>query len=129
MKNFYYFSKNRLKFVEIKNFYRKFIFLVLFFSILSSFLIFSAYFVVNEFINPNSKVKALQEQNLQLKNELNALISKYDELNSKVDELSDYNNELRLAVNLEPIKEEDRNFGDASSRRSKKIRIKSLPPH
>ena len=111
MKHYYYFSKNKLKFVEVKNFYRKLVFLILFFSVISSFLVFSGYFVINEIINPNSEVKALQVQNRELQKQIDELIGKYDAFEQELDNLSSRSNELRLKVNLDPLTEEDMNIG------------------
>ncbi|MFC2135729.1 M23 family metallopeptidase [Bacteroidota bacterium] len=111
MKNFYYFSKSKLKFVEIRNFYRKFVFLILFFSIIFSFVLFSAYYVINEFVNPNAEVEALQSTNSQLQTKLSDLLDKYSDINEALDSMSVVNNSLRLAVNLEPLTNADREFG------------------
>lgn len=115
MKHFYYFSKNKLKFVEIKNFYRKFVFLILFFSVINAFLVFSGYFIVNEILNPDSEVKALQQKNIGLQNQLSELIDKYEEFESNLDNLISHSNDLRLRVNLDPLTEEDRNIGVGGS--------------
>lgn len=115
MKHFYYFSKNKLKFVEIKNFYRKFLFLILFFSIISSFLVFSGYFVVNEILNPDSEVKALQLKNRNLQQQVSELIDNYEKFENQLDNLVSQSNDLRLRVNLEPLEKEDRNFGVGGS--------------
>ena len=111
MKNFYYFSKNRLKFVEVRNFYRKFVFLILFFSFLFSFLIFGSYFVIKEFINPDAEVKTLLTENNELKSQLRNFGNKFKEFNSKINELAEINDDLRLKVNLDPLTEEDRKIG------------------
>lgn len=111
MKHFYYFSKNKLKFVEIKNFYKKFIFLALFFSVITSFLVFSCYFIINEIINPDSEVTSLQLRNRELKDQIEGLIVQYESVEDKLDKLSSQSNNLRLKVNLDPISEEDRNIG------------------
>lgn len=111
MKHFYYFSKNKLKFVEVKNFYRKFVFLVLFFSIISSFVVFSAYFVINAVINPDSEVTALQIKNRELRNQVENLIVRYESFEEELDRLSVQSNDLRLRVNLEPLSDEERNIG------------------
>lgn len=111
MKQFYYFSKNKLKFVEIRNFYRKFVFLVLFFSTLISFLIFGTFFLVNEIINPDAKLTELKSENRALANKLSDALNKYDELEGELKELQNQNNYLRLAVNLEPLNEQDREVG------------------
>ncbi len=103
MKQFYYFSKNKLKFVEIRNFYRKFIFLILFFSTLISFLVFGTFFVINQIINPNAEVTRLQAENRALQNKLKSALRKYEQLDAKLDKITSENNALRLAVNLDPI--------------------------
>ncbi len=103
MKQFYYFSKNKLKFVEIRNFYRKFIFLILFFATLISFLVFGTFFVINQIINPNAEVAKLQAENRALQNKLKTALIKYEALDSKLDNLSKQDNYLRLAVNLDPV--------------------------
>ncbi len=103
MKQFYFFSKNKLKFVEIRNFYRKFIFLILFFSSVISFLIFGTFFVINQIINPNAEVTKLQMENRVLQNKLKSALRKYDDLDTRLDKITKENNALRLAVNLAPI--------------------------
>jgi len=115
MKHFYYFSKNRLKFIEIKNFYKKFVFLVIFFSVINAFLVFSGYFIVNEILNPDSEVKALQQKNRNLQDQLSELINKYEDFESDLDNLITQSNDLRLRVNLEPLTEEDKNVGVGGS--------------
>lgn len=107
MKKFYYFSKTKLKFVEIKNFYRKFLFLVIFFSFLISFFLFGSFLVYNEFVNPDWEVKSLQRKNLQWKEQFQSLLEKYRSLNMQIDTLLKSSNELRLVTNLEPINSED----------------------
>lgn len=111
MKNFYYFSNTKLKFVEIRNFYRKFVFLALFLSMVSSFFIFSVYFIIQEVINPNSEVSALQSENNELKKKLEDYASEFKDFNSKLETISEKNNELRLATNLQPISKEERELG------------------
>lgn len=108
MKKFYYFSKSKLQFVEIRNFYKKFIFLVGFFSILISFLFLGIFTIFNEFINPDSEIKALKKNNKVLKSKIETLIKKYDELNQIVNNLNEESKDLRLKANLE---KEDQNFG------------------
>ena len=115
MKNFYYFSKQKLKFVEIHNFYRKFVFLILFFAILFSFFIFGTFFILKEFINPDAEVNILQTENRELSDKLNDLLSQYESLDKKLEGLSVTNNELRLATNLLPIPEETNKIGIGGS--------------
>lgn len=86
-------------------------FLTLFFSLIISFLIFSTYIVIDEFVNPNTEVEALQEQNLQLRSKLNSMAGNYKNLSLELDSLFNVNNKLRLAVNLPPLDKEDRDIG------------------
>ncbi|MDZ7763255.1 MAG: M23 family metallopeptidase [Melioribacteraceae bacterium] len=115
MKHFYYFSKNKLKFVEIKNFYRKFVFLVIFFSLVNAFLVFSGYFIVNEILNPDSEVKALQQKNRNLQKQVTGLVDKYENFENELNYILSQSNDLRLKVNLDPLTEEDRNIGVGGS--------------
>ncbi len=103
MKTFYYFSKSKLKFVEIRNYYQKFLFLILFFSLIISFFIFGTYFVVKEILNPDAEVTSLQAKNIELKKKLELYGLKFEEFKSDLSALSETNNDLRLAVNLEPL--------------------------
>lgn len=111
MKKYYYFSKNKLKFVEIRNYYRKFLFLIAFVSALFSFFVFGAYFIISEILNPNAEVKELQVENQDLKLKLSELLTTFQGFENQLDSLSDVNNDLRLVSNLESITAEQRNIG------------------
>jgi murein DD-endopeptidase MepM/ murein hydrolase activator NlpD len=111
MKKFYYFSKSKLKFVEIRSFYKKFVFLILFFAILASFFIFGTFIVFNEFINPDSEVKALRSTNNVLKDKFEQLSSQYKNLDNKITDLSSKSHDLRLKANLEPEQIDNNVFG------------------
>jgi murein DD-endopeptidase MepM/ murein hydrolase activator NlpD len=107
MKKFYYFSKTKLKFVEIRNFYKKFVFLVLFASVLVSFFLFGTYLVFNEFINPDSEVKALRRSNVILREKFETLLAQYQSLDERIANLTEKSHDLRLAVNLESLESEE----------------------
>lgn len=107
MRKFYYFSKTKLKFVEIRNFYKKFVFLIVFFSVLISFFLFGTFLVFNEFINPDSEVKSLRKINTQLKEQFDQMYEKYQALDKRIIALSEKSRELRLAANLEPKESDD----------------------
>lgn len=111
MKKFYYFSKSKLKFVEIGGFYKKFAFLILFFSILVSFLIFGSFLVFSQFINPDSELKTLKSKNAVLKDKFDQLMDQYKDLDKKISNLNDKSHELRLKANLEPIQSNEEKFG------------------
>lgn len=87
----------------------------MFFSVINAFLVFSGYFIVNETLNPDSEVKALQQKNRNLQDQLSELINKYEDFESDLDNLITQSNDLRLRVNLEPLTEEDRNVGVGGS--------------
>lgn len=87
----------------------------MFFSIISSFLVFSGYFIVNEILNPDLEVKALQKKNRNLQAQLNELITKYHNFDTQLEALIAQSNDLRLRVNLEPLADEDRKFGIGGS--------------
>jgi len=115
MKKYYFFSTTKLKFIEIENYRRKFISLVALISILISFFIFAAYFIINVTINPNSQLNQVVSENKILKNKLVSLQDNLLYFSEKFDSLSLINNELRLANNLEPVTIEDRNIGIGGS--------------
>jgi len=115
MKKYYYFSKAKLKFVEIENYRKKITALVTLSAFLISFLLFGVYFVVNEVINPNSQLKKMQSENRLLKNELIKIEGNLVNFADKFNSLSQVNNDLRLATNLEPITDEERNIGSGGS--------------
>lgn len=114
MKKFYYFSKSKLKFVEIRNFYKKFVFLVAFFAVLVSFFVFGSFLVFNEFINPDSEVKSLKTSNKLLKQKFEELVERYQQLDDRVTQLNSQSKDLRLKANLEP-KEQDLTIGIGGS--------------
>lgn len=115
MKKFYYFSKSKLKFVEIRGFYKKFVFLVLFFSVLVSFFVFGTFVVFNEFINPDSEVKVLKKNNAVLKEKFDQILEKYKKLDERITALSDQSHDLRLKVDLDPISNDDQLYGTGGS--------------
>lgn len=114
MKKFYYFSKSKLKFVEIRNFYKKFVFLVFFFSVLASFFVFGTFLVFNEFINPDSEVQSLKKNNAILRDKFDKLLNEYKRLDERIAELSSQSHDLRLKANLEPL-DEDQSVGTGGS--------------
>ena len=115
MKKYYYFSKNKLKFIEIEKYHRKFISIVVFSTLLVSFLIFGIYYILNSTLNPNSQLKSLQTENNNLKKELSKVVDNLQVFNSQLETLSITNNDLRLQNNLEPIADEERNVGTGGS--------------
>lgn len=111
MKTFYYFSKSKLKFVEVKNFYQKFFFALVFTSIIISFFLVGSYYIFDEIINADNKISSLKSNNKELQEKIAEYSSKFSELKNKIDELGQRNNEFRLLANLTPLKEEDYGIG------------------
>ncbi len=115
MKKYYYFSKKDLKFIEIGNYRKKFVGLVALTSILVSFVLVGGYLVINQIANPDTYLLKVQSENRALKTELTKVQSNLIGFASKLDSLSEINNDLRLANNLEPITPEDRTIGTGGS--------------
>ena len=115
MKKYYYFSKNNLKFVEIPNYYRKFALIVVLLSFVISIAVFGVYLAINETINPNSAVRVLRSENEDLKEKLKTSLSEFKDINNTLDSISLINNDLRLATNLEPIEDDQRDIGIGGS--------------
>jgi murein DD-endopeptidase MepM/ murein hydrolase activator NlpD len=115
MKKYYYFSKNKLKFVEIEKYHRKFISLILLTSLLISFLLLGTFYIINSHLNPDGQIKTLQSENRRLKDKLSNLANNFKVVNQKIDSLCNINNDLRLVNNLDPISTEERNIGTGGS--------------
>ncbi|MCF6270709.1 MAG: M23 family metallopeptidase [Melioribacteraceae bacterium] len=115
MKKYYYFSKSKLKFIEIEKYHRKFLYLLALSTLLISFFIFGVYFILNYTLNPNSQLKTLQTENSMLKKELSEIVNNLQVFNSQLDSLSITNYDLRMKNNLELITDEERNIGTGGS--------------
>jgi len=115
MKKYYYFSKSKLKFIEIEKYHRKFISIVALSTFLISFLIFGVHYILNSTLNTNSLINSLQNENSSLKKELSKVVDNLQVFDSQLDSLSVINNDLRMQNNLEPITDEDRNIGTGGS--------------
>ncbi|MHB1687524.1 MAG: M23 family metallopeptidase [Ignavibacteriaceae bacterium] len=111
MKRLYYFSKAKLQFVEIKNYKAK---LAVYFTlsvIVFSTIIFGGYFIINSILNSQKNIRALRSENKILKENLDKIASNYQLLNSQLDSLDKANNNLRAAVNLQPISQDELDLG------------------
>lgn len=69
------------------------------------------WFITNK--NDNSKVKA---ENYLLQSKLKMLSSKFNKLSSSIDSVNEINNQLRIAINLEPISEAEAKLGIGGSK-------------
>lgn len=111
MKNLFYFSKHRLQFVEIKNHKLRHAVFIMFVLVISSMLTIAGGYVYTTYLNPDTELPFLKNENLLLKSKLNEIISKYDRLDKELDSLIKINKDLRIAASLPPISSEERQLG------------------
>ncbi len=114
-KNFYYYSKEELRFVPVQNFYKKVLVAFLLTVLISGFTFTFLYVTISKSINPQQNLSELQARNAQLVAQLKLLGNQYKDLEKKVDKLFNKNNELRLAVNLPPQEKPEEEFGIGGS--------------
>ena len=110
-KNIYYYSQKKLKYVEINNFYSKFISILALFSTVFALIFLGSYLFISNLINPKSDLSELRKENKNLKEKYVEMSSQINQLNSDIQYLTDKEDELRLSVNLDPLSEEEKNFG------------------
>ncbi len=111
MKKFYFYSKKRLEFTEIKNYKLKFFFVSLGIFVFSSVLISVGIMLYNELFNTSSSIYALKKENDFLKNKVGEFADKFSKLSLELDKIASTNNDLRIASNLPPISDEERKVG------------------
>lgn len=111
MKKFYYFSKEKLQYVEIKNFKVKVAITVSSAILIICFLLFSGYSYIFSLTNSHRSVTSLRNENEILKEKLAEISSLYGELDKELNTLIVNNGELRIAANLPPISNEVRKLG------------------
>lgn len=111
MSNFYYFSKTKLKFIEIKNFNKKFLISVGISTFLLTSIFIGGFYLINSIINSDSEVANLKYENKQLSKKIKEIASLYEKLNLDLTDLSKTNDELRIAANLPPVSEEEKVLG------------------
>jgi len=107
MKNLYYFSKKKLKYIEIEKFRLKFVGIIISIFVLTSLLFFTG----NMFFNSSNDVQSLQTENQVLRKKVGSILSLYKQLNTTLDSLTSENNNLRVAVNLQPISKDEMLMG------------------
>lgn len=111
MNKFYYFSESKLKYVEIKNFPKKFLGLLIVLVILSTSVLFGGYFLLHSLTDSESELASLKKTNKKLSNKINDLLTVFETFEKRLDSLSNNNNELRIAANLPPMTIEERTLG------------------
>lgn len=111
MKKLYYFSKAKLKYIEIKNYKSKFAYTFVGGIFSFSAFIFLSYYLITSFFFPDNTIDSLKKENALLYQKLKEVVVKYESLNLTVDSLIKTNDDLRLAANLKPISPEERTLG------------------
>ena len=111
MKKYYYFSEENLEFVEIKNLKAKFLFYLVFFSFSLTILTFGGFYLLTNYTSIGANLSSLQKENRVLKSKLTELTDKYNNLMVDLNNLENVSENLRLAVNLEPISEDEKILG------------------
>jgi murein DD-endopeptidase MepM/ murein hydrolase activator NlpD len=111
MKKIYYFSKSKLQFIEIRNYKIK---LAAYFA--AAVLACSVLLVVGVYLyfalNGSRNIFLSNDlESRELKQNLDNAIAKYDSINTALDNLMKTDNNLRLAVNLKPISNEESKVG------------------
>ncbi|MBI9072153.1 MAG: M23 family metallopeptidase [Melioribacteraceae bacterium] len=67
------------------------------------------------YLNPDDEIAYLHAENRLLQKKLSGAIREFNLLDLQIDSLSDFNNNLRLAVNLEPISADQKELGTGGS--------------
>ncbi|MCL5029142.1 MAG: M23 family metallopeptidase [Bacteroidetes bacterium] len=111
MKKLYYFSKPKLQFVEIRNYKSKLIIYFLLSLVVFSSIISGAYYFISTIAKSSKSLISLRAENRELKENLDRMLTLYENLNIQVDSLSKTDNNLRIAVNLQPISNDEKMIG------------------
>lgn len=115
MKKFYYFSEKSLNFLEIKHFKEKAATVFIISVLLFSSILFGIFYLVSNLSNKDYYIQSLKKENELLKGKYLSLTDQYVKLESNLTSLTKLSNDLRLAVNLEPISVEQRKLGVGGS--------------
>ncbi len=111
MKKLYYFSSSKLQFVEVKNFKKK---LIIYFCAAILILTATVYGSLNfifEITGSDKSLSTLKEENEFFQKKLVETSDLYKKLDFELDSLINENNTLRIAANLPPVSEEEKQVG------------------
>lgn len=111
MKNFYYFSRQKLKFIEIKNFRKKLLFSFTTATFVLSFIVFGLYILISNLTNSQNDIDVLRAENDALREKLTQISNLYKNLSVDLDSLSSRNDDLRIIANLPPVSDDERKVG------------------
>jgi murein DD-endopeptidase MepM/ murein hydrolase activator NlpD len=115
MKKFYYFSEKSLNFLEIKHFKEKATAVFIISVLLFSSILFGVFYFISNLSSKDDYLQSLKQENELLKGKFFKLTDQYVRLESELKSLNDVSNDLRLAVNLTPISDEQRKLGIGGS--------------
>lgn len=123
MNKIYTFSKEKLEYVEIKDFKKKYYTTIAVVSLSVSILIFSIYFIISYFFDDSRQIDDLLKQKRNMAAEVIRLSKAYKQLNKEMEYLIEKNNELRAANNLPPITKDEIKLGVGGSYTSKYFNV------
>lgn len=115
MKKIYYFSEKSLKFLEIKHFRARLIAFFIGSVVIVSSIFMGVFYLISNLSSNSAKLQSLKSENKLLKEKLVTISSNYSSLENQLKNLTSLTNDLRLAVNLEPISIEERTLGIGGS--------------
>jgi murein DD-endopeptidase MepM/ murein hydrolase activator NlpD len=121
MKKFYYFSEKSLNFLEIKHFKEKALTVFIISVLLFSSILFGIFYFVSNLYTKDDYLQSLKKENELLKDKFSLLTERYGHLESELKSITDFSNELRLAVNLTPVSIEERKLGIGGSNAISKL--------
>ncbi|HOJ37144.1 MAG TPA: M23 family metallopeptidase [Ignavibacteriales bacterium] len=123
MDKIYTYSKEKLKYIEIENFKKKFYTTIAIVSSLISITLFSLYFIITYFFDDSQKIDDLVKEKKKMAAEVIRISKAYKQLNKEMEYLIEKNNELRAANNLPPISQDEIKLGVGGSYSSKYFNV------
>lgn len=111
MKKIYYFSKDKLQFIEIKNFKYKLALTASTAIIIICVILFGSYSYLFSLTNSHRNISSLKSENEILKEKLLEISQLYQVLDNDLEGLIIQNKELRVAANLPPVSDDIRLLG------------------
>lgn len=85
--------------------------MIVLFSAIFALVFFGGYIFISNIINPQSDITRLREENTTLRNKYEEISAQFENINSEIQKINSKDEELRLSVNLEPLSEEEKNYG------------------
>src|ERR1035437_1188455 len=111
MKKLFYFSKNSLQYVEIRNIRSKLTVFFSFFFLMVVISGFGGYIILSSAFNQGKLFNHGGGENTVLIEKLDGIVHNYSKINNELDSLVKVNNDLRIATNLPPISDEENRVG------------------